>query len=155
MQKRALSQPQVAAIQAPGNHWVGPAPLYLQIRPQGTRSWLFRYQRQGKTRWMGLGPAAGIAPVTLPDARDKALRLYVAVRDGADPVAGAGFEPAYAERPDLQSGGFNHSPTPPQVRRAEVGSPIPGRTAAVYGERLGPCQHLTAPRVLAAPSGRG
>ena len=28
-------------------------------------------------------------------------------------VEGVGFEPTYAKRPDLQSGGFNHSPTPP------------------------------------------
>ena len=28
-------------------------------------------------------------------------------------VEGTGFEPVYAKRPDLQSGGFNHSPTPP------------------------------------------
>ena len=29
-------------------------------------------------------------------------------------VEGVGFEPTYAKRPDLQSGGFNHSPTPPR-----------------------------------------
>lgn len=29
-------------------------------------------------------------------------------------VEGDGFEPSYARRPDLQSGGFNHSPTPPR-----------------------------------------
>ena len=32
-------------------------------------------------------------------------------------VEGVGFEPTYAKRPDLQSGGFNHSPTPPQAPR--------------------------------------
>ena len=32
-------------------------------------------------------------------------------------VEGVGFEPTYAKRPDLQSGGFNHSPTPPQAQR--------------------------------------
>ena len=31
-------------------------------------------------------------------------------------VEGTGFEPVYAKRPDLQSGGFNHSPTPPGCR---------------------------------------
>ena len=30
-------------------------------------------------------------------------------------VEGVGFEPTYAKRPDLQSGGFNHSPTPPRL----------------------------------------
>ncbi len=28
-------------------------------------------------------------------------------------VEGTGFEPVYAKRADLQSAGFNHSPTPP------------------------------------------
>ena len=36
---------------------------------------------------------------------------------GSRMVEGVGFEPTYAKRPDLQSGGFNHSPTPPQKRR--------------------------------------
>jgi integrase len=86
---RALSLAQVNALQAKGNHWVAPS-LYLQIRPdRGSRSWLFRYERAGKTAWLGLGPAAGILPVSLTDARDKAERLRIAVRDGADPLAEA------------------------------------------------------------------
>lgn len=86
---RALSLAQVNALQAKGNHWVAPS-LYLQIRPErGSRSWLFRYERAGKTAWLGLGPAAGILPVSLTDARDKAERLRIAVRDGADPLAEA------------------------------------------------------------------
>ncbi len=35
-------------------------------------------------------------------------------------VEGVGFEPTYAKRPDLQSGGFNHSPTPPQVLYGDI-----------------------------------
>ena len=30
-------------------------------------------------------------------------------------VEGTGFEPVYAKRADLQSAGFNHTPTPPQA----------------------------------------
>lgn len=30
-------------------------------------------------------------------------------------VEGTGFEPVYATRPDLQSGAFNHSATPPKT----------------------------------------
>jgi integrase len=86
MAKRALSLPQINAIQAEGNHWVAPS-LYLQIRPQGTRSWLFRYEKDGRTRWRGLGPAAGIGPVSLTDARYEAERLRVVVRNGGDPIA--------------------------------------------------------------------
>ena len=40
-------------------------------------------------------------------------------------VEGVGFEPTYAKRPDLQSGGFNHSPTPPQERRGSLWKAIP------------------------------
>ena len=40
-------------------------------------------------------------------------------------VEGVGFEPTYAKRPDLQSGGFNHSPTPPQGRRGSLWKAIP------------------------------
>lgn len=45
-QRRALSAAQVNALAADGVHRVAPS-LYLQIRPQGTRSWLFRYSRNG------------------------------------------------------------------------------------------------------------
>ena len=31
-------------------------------------------------------------------------------------MEGTGFEPVYAKRSDLQSDGFNHSPTPPHFR---------------------------------------
>lgn len=85
MAKRPLSASQVAALKATGNHWIAPS-LYLQIRPQGTRSWLFRYERDGRTHWVGLGAAAGIGAVNLSEARREAERLRVAVRDGADPL---------------------------------------------------------------------
>ena len=51
---RSLTATQVAAIKEDGVHWVAPS-LYLQVRAgQGTRSWLFRYSRNGKNQWMGL-----------------------------------------------------------------------------------------------------
>tara|TARA_B100000929_G_scaffold183538_1_gene145370 strand:- start:264 stop:449 length:186 start_codon:yes stop_codon:yes gene_type:complete len=33
-------------------------------------------------------------------------------------VEGAGFEPAKHEAADLQSAGFDHSPTPPQIKNS-------------------------------------
>ena len=30
--------------------------LYLQVTDAGVRSWLLRYERHGRERWMGLGP---------------------------------------------------------------------------------------------------
>ena len=35
-------------------------------------------------------------------------------------VEGTGFEPVYAMRPDLQSGAFNHSATPPWMDQTIV-----------------------------------
>ena len=80
--RRALTSTQVNALVADGVHWVAPS-LYLQIRPQGTRSWLFRYSRNGENQWMGLGAAAD---KSLTEARDEAAVLRVQVRKGGDPM---------------------------------------------------------------------
>lgn len=58
--------------------------LYLLVRPNGTRFWLFRYTRAGRMREMGLG-SAEVFP--LADARQRAMELYRKVRLGADPLA--------------------------------------------------------------------
>lgn len=81
--RRALSSREVDALRDVGMHWISDN-LYLQIREQGTRSWLFRYWVDGKPKVVGLGAAKD---VTLAQARDKAERLRIWVRDGADPAA--------------------------------------------------------------------
>lgn len=81
--KRAMSQREVDALKKPGMTCVSDN-LYLQIRDQGTRSWLYRYWVDGKPKVIGLGAAKDF---TLAEARDKAERLRVAIRDGADPAA--------------------------------------------------------------------
>ncbi|MDP1730297.1 MAG: integrase arm-type DNA-binding domain-containing protein [Devosia sp.] len=83
MAPRTLSAAQVAALTAHTVHRVGPS-LYVQIRSQGTRSWLFRYSRQGKNNWVGLGSARD---VTLGKASEAAERMRVEVRDGVDPLS--------------------------------------------------------------------
>ncbi|MEO9228416.1 MAG: integrase arm-type DNA-binding domain-containing protein [Devosia sp.] len=83
MTKRALNATQVAALSDHTVHWVAPS-LYLQIRPQGTRSWLFRYSRGGENQWMGLGAASD---KSLSEARDEAAMLRVLVKRGGDPMA--------------------------------------------------------------------
>jgi integrase len=83
MSKRALTATQVAALSDHAVHWVAPS-LYLQIRPQGTRSWLFRYWRDGQNQWMGLG---ALADKPLSEARDEAAMLRVLVKRGGDPMA--------------------------------------------------------------------
>jgi integrase len=80
---RALSAREVDALRDVGMHWVSDN-LYIQIREQGTRSWLFRYWVDGKPKVIGLG---GAKDIPLAKARDKAERLRIQIRDGADPAA--------------------------------------------------------------------
>ena len=55
--RRSLTASAVASIKDDGVHWAAPS-LYLQVRQgQGTRSWLFRYSRDGENQWMGIGAA--------------------------------------------------------------------------------------------------
>ena len=80
--KRAMSQREVDAIRKVGMTCVSDN-LYLQIRDQGTRSWLFRYWRDRKPKVIGLGAAKDF---NLAEARDKGERLRLAIRDGGDPA---------------------------------------------------------------------
>jgi Arm DNA-binding domain len=57
--------------------------LYLQVSPTGTKSWLLRFARQGRERWMGLGP---YPDVSLAEARQKASEARRLLRDGVDPI---------------------------------------------------------------------
>jgi integrase len=81
--KRAMSAREVDGLRAVGMTCVSDN-LYLQIREQGTRSWLFRYWLGGKPKVVGLGATRD---VTLTQARDKAERMRIAIRDGSDPAA--------------------------------------------------------------------
>ena len=78
----AISQASVDATTAPGYHQIAPN-LYLQIRPHGSRSWLFRYQRGGRAHWIGIGPSAA---VPLAKALKAALRYRLALAEGRDPL---------------------------------------------------------------------
>jgi len=80
--RRALSAREVDALREVGMHWISDN-LYLQIREQGTRSWLFRYWVDGKPKVVGLGATRD---VTLAEARDRADRLRIEIRDGGDPA---------------------------------------------------------------------
>ncbi|WP_339036233.1 tyrosine-type recombinase/integrase [Bradyrhizobium symbiodeficiens] len=57
--------------------------MYLQITPAGLKSWLFRYERNGRERWMGLGP---FHTVGLQDARERARKARQQLLDGLDPL---------------------------------------------------------------------
>jgi integrase len=86
MAKRALTAAQVAALDKHGVHWIAPS-LYMQIRPQGTRSWLFRFGKNGQNQWLGMG---AVADKPLSAARDEAAELRAKVRRGVDIMAGRG-----------------------------------------------------------------
>jgi integrase len=59
------------------------AGLYLQIRPGGARSWIYRFRLNRRARDMGLG---ALADVSLVKARDKAGAARALVNDGIDPI---------------------------------------------------------------------
>ena len=57
--------------------------LYLKISPSGIKSWVFRFERGGRERWMGLGP---LHVVSLKSARERARRAREQLLDGVDPI---------------------------------------------------------------------
>jgi integrase len=78
-----LSAKQVENLTAPGTYDDGDG-LRLVVKPRGSKSWVFRYQIQGKRRDMGLG--------SFPALSLKSARLTVAehrrtMADGLDPMA--------------------------------------------------------------------
>lgn len=80
---RSFTAAQVAAVKKDGLTRVAPN-LYIQVREQGTRSWMFRYSKNGENKWMGLG---AVADKPFTEARDEAAELKARVRRGGDPLA--------------------------------------------------------------------
>lgn len=77
-----LTAMQVQHFTKPGNYGDGGG-LYLQINPQGKKSWIFRYELFGRKRYMGLGP---LHCVSLADARIAAREARRCLRDKVDPL---------------------------------------------------------------------
>ena len=77
-----LTIKRVAKATSPGRYADGHG-LYLQVVSPTNRSWIFRYQRNGKERWLGLGP---LHTVGLTKARERARLARVQLLDGIDPV---------------------------------------------------------------------
>jgi integrase len=105
MPRRAAGLTAAKVLSAkPGRYGDGDG-LYLVVRDNGTRFWIFRFTpKGGKMREMGLGRAPvgketnpdgtprekgpiDRNAVSLSDARDRASVLYRLVRDGVDPLA--------------------------------------------------------------------
>jgi integrase len=73
---------QVASLRQPGRYAVGDG-AYLQITGENGRSWVFRYERDGRGRHVGLGPAN---LVTLAEARERARAYRRLLLEGVDPL---------------------------------------------------------------------
>lgn len=78
-----LTVKKVDRIREPGRYGDGRG-LYLQVTKTGTKSWLFRYERDGREFSMGLGSAADW---TLEEARERARDARRALAEGRDPLA--------------------------------------------------------------------
>jgi integrase len=78
-----LSALKVSQLKEPGRYCDGLG-LWLEIRRDTlSRSWLFRYQIDGKARQMGLGP---LHTVSLAEARERARQARQVILDGRDPI---------------------------------------------------------------------
>ncbi len=77
-----LSPIRVSKIKAPGRYADGGG-LYLQVGPEGGKSWLFRYMISGKARAMGLGV---VGVVSLAEAREAAINARRLLHTGIDPL---------------------------------------------------------------------
>ena len=82
MANTSLTAGQIDKMTTLGLHRVADG-LYLQVRQNGAKSWILRYQRNGRSRMMGLGPAK---LVNRSDAIARARRAQVQLMDGIDPI---------------------------------------------------------------------
>lgn len=80
---RKLSALKVASLSEPGWYCDGNC-LWLQVTATGAKTWVYRYNLDGKRRHMGLGP---LRQVSLADARMRAEELAQRIRAGSDPLA--------------------------------------------------------------------
>jgi integrase len=88
-----LSAVKVATLKAPGYYLDGGG-LYFRVALGGSRSWIFRFTLNGKTRDKGLG---GYPAISLAKARQLAERDRQLVASGVDPIAARDKERAEAE----------------------------------------------------------
>src|SRR4051812_36965304 len=65
--------------------------LMLVVQSGGSRSWMLRYQMNGRRRDMGLGP---YPEITLTRARERAMEARRLVKEGRDPLADRARVPA-------------------------------------------------------------
>jgi len=78
----ALTAKKVQKLKQPGRYGDGHG-LYLQVVSPSNRSWLLRYERNGRERWAGLGP---LHAFSLKEARERARKARQLLADGIDPI---------------------------------------------------------------------
>lgn len=83
-----LTQKRIASLREPGRYHDEHG-LYLQVRNEDNKSWMLRYERNGKERWHGLG---ALHVYGLDEARDRARQARQQLRAGVDPIAQAAAE---------------------------------------------------------------
>jgi integrase len=81
-QVERLTAKAVATKKAAGYHADG-AGLYLQISEAGTKSWIYRFTLNGRSREMGLGSLNAFG---LAQARERAQAARQLLADGLDPI---------------------------------------------------------------------
>src|SRR4051812_39922095 len=69
-------------VKRPGRYPDGHGLILVVVNPTNA-SWQLRYQRNGRERWLGLGP---LHTVTLRDARERARAARLQLLDGIDPI---------------------------------------------------------------------
>ena len=84
-----LTAVQVARVTKPGMYGDGLG-LYMQVTNAGAKSWIYRYQLNGKKRYLGLG---SVSAITLKRARELLAEPRRLRAEGVDPV-----ERKHAER---------------------------------------------------------
>lgn len=77
-----LNAVQVRALSEPGRYAVGEG-LIVNVRPGGSKSWLYRLQAGGKRREYGLG---SLRDISLAEAREAAAAIRKQARTGLDPL---------------------------------------------------------------------
>jgi integrase len=77
-----LTDRKVQSLKAPGRYGDGLG-LWLQIGPEGGKSWIYRYMLDGKARMMGLGRYPDFS---LTEARDRATEYRKLLKEKKDPI---------------------------------------------------------------------
>src|SRR5262249_39455187 len=79
--------------------------LYLRVTSTGTKSWIFRFTRDGATHDMGLGP---VASISLARARELAGEAGRKRLEGLDPIRARDAQRAAARRLEAGAATFRY-----------------------------------------------